>query len=186
MGTGSIVAGGAVTFGGSAFNTARADRGISVQITGDDASYLVLTPTSAYAEYDDADTLRLAFDGSIDAQRASGLSRDANYVFTDVFAIRNEGRETIAVTLSELLNEVTWDTNFPRAYYTYERLGTTSDRSGDGEFTGDVSGDGALLDPGDDLLVHFEFVGREADDRLTDTGTPETVSVYAESVSTDS
>ncbi|WP_418284687.1 oxidoreductase [Halorubrum sp. DTA46] len=185
IGMGSVAVGGMAAFGGNAFNVARADRGISVQTVGDDASYLTLVPTSAYAEYDDDTMLRLAFDGSTGSQNATGLAEDANFVFTDVFEIRNEGRDTIAITLSENLDDVDWSTNFPRAYYTYEEIGTTNDRSGDGEFTGDVDADGAVLDPGEGLLVHFEFVGREADDRRTDTAEPETVSIYAEAVDTD-
>ncbi|OYR51068.1 hypothetical protein DJ73_14305 [Halorubrum sp. Ea1] len=171
-------------FGGNAFNIARADRGISVQTVGDNSAFLTLIPTSAYADYEDS-MLQLGFDGSFGAQNASGLPEDANFTFTDIFAIRNEGQDSIAVTLSEYYNAVDWDTNFPRAYYTYERLGTTSDKMGAGEFTGDVSGDGAVLSPGDELFVHFEFVGRDEDSRINDTAEPNTVSVYAEAVNTD-
>ncbi|WP_212589842.1 hypothetical protein [Halorubrum sp. Hd13] len=184
IGMGSAAVGGMTVFGGNAFNIARADRGISVQTVGDNSAFLTLIPTSAYAGYSD-NMLRLAFDGSFDAQNASGLPEDANFTFTDIFAIRNEGQDSIAVTLSEYYNAVDWDTNFPRAYYTYERLGTTNDRMGAGEFTGDVSNDGAVLSPGDELFVHFEFVGREEDSRRTDTDEPNTVSVYAEAVNTD-
>jgi hypothetical protein len=181
IGMGSVAVGGMTAFGGNAFNIARADRGISVQTVGDDSAFLTLIPTSAYAGYED-DMLQLAFDGSLDGQDASGLPDDANFTFADVFAIRNEGQDTIAVTLSEYFDEVNWETNFPRAFYTYERLGTTSDKTGAGEFTGDVAGDGARLAPGSQLFVHFEFVGRDADSRITDTAEPETVSVYAEAV----
>lgn len=182
---GSVAVGGLTAFGGNAFNVARVDRGISVQTVGDNSAFLTLIPTSAYAGYDDNDMLQLAFDGSFGAQNASGLPEDANFTFADLFAIRNEGQDSIAVTLSEYSNQVAWDTNFPRAFYTYERLGTTSDRTGAGEFTGDVSSDGAVLSPGDQLFVHFEFVGRDADPRWTDTLEPETVSVYAEAIDTD-
>lgn len=184
IGVGSVAVGGVTAFGGNAFSIARADRNISVQTAGDDSAFLTLVPTSAYAGYED-NMLQLAFDGGFGAQRASGLPEDANFTFTDVFAIRNEGQDSIAVTLSEYLDRVAWNTNFPRAYYTYGRLETTSDRTGDGEFTGDVSGDGAVLDPGDALFVHFEFVGRDADPRWTDTLEPETVGVYAEAIDTD-
>lgn len=185
IGMGSVAVGGMAAFGGNAFNVARVDRGISVQTVGDDSSYLTLNPTSAYAGYDGAGRLRLAFDGSMSDQNASGIPDDANFTFTDVFEIRNEGKDSIAVTLSEYFDSVNWETNFPRAYYSYDQLGTTSDKSGDGEFTGSVSGDDAVLGPGEGLLVHFEFVGRDEDDRWTDTNEPETVSVYAEAVDTD-
>lgn len=185
IGMGSVAVGGMAAFGGNAFNIARVDRGISVQTVGDDSSYLTLNPTSAYAAYDGDGMLRLAFDGSLSDQDASGLAEDANFTFTDVFEIRNEGRDSIAVTLSEYSDAIDWETNFPRAYYTYDRLGTTSDKAGDGEFTGDVSNDGAVLGPGEGLLVHFEFVGRDADPDLNDTDEPETVSIYAEAVDTD-
>lgn len=185
IGIGSVAVGGMAAFGGNAFNVARADRGISVETVGDDASYLTLNPTSAYAEYDDDTMLRLAFDGSTGSQNGTGLAEDANFVFTDVFEIRNEGQDRITLTLSDNFDDVSWDTTFPRAYYTYERLGTTSDTTGEGEFTGDVGSDGAVLDPGNGLLVHFEFVGREEDSRRTDTEEPETVSIYAEAIDTD-
>ena len=184
IGIGSVAVGGMAAFGGNAFNVARADRGISVETVGDDASYLTLIPTSAYAEYDEDDLLRLAFDGS-NGQNATGLAEDANFVFTDVFEIRNEGQDRITLTLSDNFDDVDWSTTFPRAYYTYERLETTSDTTGDGEFTGDVGSDGAVLDPGEGLLVHFEFVGREEDDRMTDTDEPETVSIYAEAIESE-
>jgi len=185
IGIGSVTVGGTAAFSGNAFNIARADRGINVRTVGDNSAYLTLVPTSAYAGYDDNDMLQLSFAGDFGAQNASGLVEDANFTFTDVFKIRNKGQDSIAVTLSEYFDSVNWDTNFPRAYYTYERLGTTSDRTGAGEFTGDVSGDGAVLSPGDELFVHFEFVGRDEDPRWTDTLEPETVSVYAEAVNTD-
>lgn len=185
IGMGSVAVGGTAAFGGNAFSVVRVDRGISVQTVGDDSAYLTLIPRSAYAAYDDNDMLQLAFDGDFNAQNASGLPEDANFTFTDVFEIQNEGKNSIAVTLSEYFDEVNWETNFPRAYYTDDPLGTTSDKSGDGEFTGDVSNDGAVLGPGGSLLVHFEFVGREEDSRRTDTGEPETVSVYAEALDTD-
>ena len=185
IGIGSVAVGGIAALGGNAFNVARADRRITVQTVGDQASYLTLVPTSAYAEYDDNNMLRLAFDGSTDDQNGAGFSEDATFVFTDVFEIRNEGQEPITVTLSETLDDLNWETNFPRAYYTYDPLGTTNDREGDGEFTGDVDEDDTVLDPGHGLLVHFEFVGREADDRMTDTEEPETISIYAEAIEND-
>ena len=182
LGVGSAAAGTGALVGSGAFNVARVDRDITVDVVGDEDAYLGLESTSAYSEID-GDQLRVAFDGSIGEQNGEGLSEDANYVFTDVFAIRNNGTDTISVTLSEELDAITWDTNFPRAYYTFSALGTTNDVTGDGDFTGGTAADDADLPPGQRLFVHFEFVGRDAEDGGDEGDLPEVIGVYAEATS---
>lgn len=179
IGMGALASGAAAAMGTGAFNVARSDRDIEVDIVDDSDAYLGLEATSKYAA-DDGGELELAFDGSLDDQNGDGLSEDANYVFTDVFAIRNNGTDEIAVTLSDSEESIGWDTEYPRAYYSFEELGTTNDVTGDGDFTGGTAADEAYLETGESLYVHFEFVGREAelDDGRDDK--PDTIGVYAE------
>lgn len=179
IGLGSAAAGSAALVGSSAFNVARADRDMEVKVVGDEDAYLGLEATSAYSEIED-NQLRVAFDGSIGEQNGEGLSENANYVFTDVFAIRNNGTDTISVTLSEELDAITWETEFPRAYYSFAPIGTTNDVDGDGDFTGGTAADGADISPGDELFVHFEFVGRDAEGGGDEDDLPETIGIYAE------
>jgi len=182
IGAGSTAIGASAIVGSGAFNIARVDRDIEVEVVGDEDAYLGLESTSAYSEIEDG-KLRVAFDGSIDGQNGKGLSENANYVFTDVFAIRNNGTDTISVTLSEELGAITWDTTYPRAYYSFEALGTTNDVEGDGDFTGGTAADDADLSPGQRLFVHFEFVGREDSGRYDEGDVedpPEIIGVYAE------
>ncbi|QSG03875.1 DUF1102 family [Natranaeroarchaeum sulfidigenes] len=182
IGLGSAAAGASALVGSGAFNVARADREMTVEVVDDEDAYLGLEATSAYSEMDGGQ-LRVAFDGSIGGQNGDGLSENANYVFTDVFAIRNNGTDTISVTLSEELGAITWDTNYPRAYYSFDQIGTSNDVDGDGDFTGGTAADDADLNPGDRLFVHFEFVGREESDRF-DQGDvddpPENIGIYTE------
>ncbi len=181
LGAGSTAIGASALIGSGAFNVARADREMTVEVVDDGDAYLGLEATSAYSEIEDGQ-LRVAFDGSI-GEHGDGLSENANYVFTDVFAIRNNGTDTISVTLSEELDAITWDTTYPRAYYSFDEIGTTNDVVGDGDFTGGTAADDADLDPGDELFVHFEFVGREASSRYDEDDVenpPEVIGVYAE------
>ena len=179
IGLGSAAAGASALVGSGAFNVARADREMTVEVVDDEDAYLGLEATSAYSEMDGGQ-LRVAFDGSIDDQNGDGLSEDANYVFTDVFAIRNNGTNTINVTLSEELGAITWDTNYPRAYYSFDEIGTTNDVTGDGDFTGGTAADGATINSGEALYVHCEFVGRDEETGGTPDDQPEDIGVYAE------
>jgi len=176
---GSLAAGGAATMGSGAFNVARADRGFNVEFADDTDAYLGLDAgVSEYAEQTGS-TLEVGFDGRL-GQNGEGLGRNSNYVFTDVFRIINKGTDDINVTLSEKLDDITWETEFPRAFWSYDEIGTTNDVNGDGDFTGATAGDGATIAPGDDLYVHFEFVGRDADLDNGRDDLPEVLGVYAE------
>ena len=181
IGLGALSAGGAAAAGTGAFNVARTDRDMVVDTVEDSAGYLGLTAESEYAEINSDDQLEITFSSN---GKGGGLNKDTNFVFTDVFKITNQGTDNIAVTLSEEPDGITWDTTYPRAYYSAEEIGTENDVAGDGEFTGGTAADGAVIEPGEDLYVHFEFVARDAemgeDGRGTDTDVPDTVGVYAE------
>ncbi|SFB79085.1 Protein of unknown function [Halobiforma haloterrestris] len=177
---GALASGAAAAVGTGAFNIARVDRNMEVDIVDDGDAYLGLESSSKYAEEKDDGQLEIAFDGSIDGQNGDGLSDNANYVFTDVFSIHNNGTDEIAVTLSDSLDSIGWETEFPRAYYSFDKIGTTNDVNGDGDFTGGTADDGAFLAPGEELYVHFEFVGREAELENGRDDWPGSIGVYAE------
>jgi len=179
IGTGALATGTAAAVGTGAFNVARVDRGINVETVGDSDAYLGFEETDGdYTEVDGDGILSVDFG---DNDHGEGLGEDSNYVFTDVFKIVNQGTDDIAVTMSDSLGAISWDTEYPRAYYSFDEIGTTNDVSGDGDFTGGTAADGAFLSPGESLYVHFEFVGRDAEtgeDGPDDL--PEDLGVYAE------
>lgn len=180
IGIGSLAAGGAAALGTSAFNVARSDRTMDVEMVGDSDAYLALEETDGeYTSVDTDGTFSVDFG---DNGRGQGLSENANYVFTDVFKIRNQGTDDISVTMSDSTDSISWDTNFPRAFYSHDEIGTTNDVDGDGDFTGGTAADDADLEPGDALYVHFEFVGREESSRYDedDLEEPSTIGIYTE------
>lgn len=174
---GALASGAAAAMGTGAFNVARADREVTVDIVEDSNAYLGLEATSAYSTEDDGE---FKIDFGSNGEGGQGLSENANYVFTDVFAIRNNGTDDISVTLSESLDSIEWETEYPRAYYSFEEIGTSNDVNGDGDFTGGTAADGATIAPGDEVYVHFEFVGRDAETEGEPDDLPETLGVYAE------
>ena len=177
-GLGSLAAGGAAAIGSGAFNIARADRTISVENVGDDVAYLGLEETDG--EYTEVNDGEISVNCGTNSQGGEGLSENANYVFTDVFKIVNNGTDEIAVTLSEFYSSISWETDYPRAYYSFDYLGTENDVNGDGDFTGATAGDGAFLPPGQQLYVHFEFVGRDEETGGSRDDLPNVIGVYAE------
>jgi len=175
---GGTAVGASALIGSGAFNVARVDRGINVEMVDDADAYLALEETDG--EYTDVDDGVLSVDFGENSEDGEGLGENSNYVFTDVFQIRNQGTDDIAVTMSDSLDSISWDTEFPRAYYSFDEIGTTNDVTGDGDFTGGTAADGAVLAPGDALYVHFEFVGRDEETGGEPDDLPETIGIYAE------
>ena len=144
---GSLTAASAVGVGSGAFNVVRADRNINVQTVGDESAYLQLKPTSQYAELNASDMLKVNIDR---------LGKNSNYVMNDVFRIGNTGDHNIIVDLSDDLDDISWDANFPKAYWSADALGTSQNVGGDGEFNSNRP----VISPGGSVFVQFEFVGR--------------------------
>ena len=178
IGAGALATGSAAALGTGAFNVARVDRGINVEMVDDSDAYLGLEETDG--EYTDVDDGVLSVEFGENTTGGEGLGENSNYVFTDVFKIVNQGTDDIAVTMSDSLDAISWDTEFPRAYYSFDKIGTTNDVNGDGDFTGGTAADDAVLAPGDDLYVHFEFVGRDEETGGDPDDLPEALGVYAE------
>lgn len=180
IGVGSTAIGASALVGSGAFSVARVDRDISVNIVGDSNAYLGLGDTSEYAEYDGDGQLAIDFGDT--GEGGQGLSENANYVFNDVFSIKNQGSNTIIVDLSETEDAIEWETNYPRAYWSGDELGSTAAVGGDGEFNDSRP----VLDPGEEVFVQFEFVGRDAEDGGDEDDLPDVIGIYAESTSQDS
>ncbi|MCD2203018.1 hypothetical protein LPA46_06505 [Halobacterium sp. KA-6] len=170
-GLGSLAAAGAAGIGTGAFNVARVDRGITVSTTGDASAYLALdASTSEYASGTSGGELSVTFDE---------LGTESNYVFNDVFRIQNNGQDNIIIDLADSEDSISWDTDYPEAYWTDDELGTTQNVGGDGEFNSDRP----ILSPGDDVYVQFNFVGRDADtggDETDPDPAPDIIGIYAE------
>jgi len=94
-GLGSLAAAGAAGIGTGAFSGVRAERDVSLEVSGDGNAYLGLEPTSPYASFDSDGALTLDF--TSDGNGNGGLNPDANTNFNDLFTISNNGPETVAV-----------------------------------------------------------------------------------------
>ena len=182
IGAGALATGSAAALGTGAFNVARVDRGINVEMVDDSDAYLGLEEVGE-GEYTDVDDGVLSVDFGENSKGGEGLGENSNYVFTDVFKVTNQGTETIAFELDDdEAGPISWDTTFPRAYGSDEPLGTTNDVDGDVDFN-EVEGtaDAPELEPGEDFYIHFEFIGRDED---TGEGgrddKPEIIGIYAE------
>lgn len=103
IGAGSLAAAGAAAMGTGAVNYFNSERTMSVEATGDESAFIQLVPTSDYANSgggDDEDLLELTFNEDATVG-GSGLNKDADSVFRDVFKIRNRGGTSIGVWINE-------------------------------------------------------------------------------------
>jgi len=103
-GLGSLAAAGAAGIGTGAFTSTRADRAVSVDVTGDANSYLGLIPN------DDVSAVSTSSDGTMSIDLASdsgnggtGVSNNGGTRIWPAFQIRNQGSETIYVEVDNPL-----------------------------------------------------------------------------------
>ena len=80
--------------GTGAFSEVKAQRDVSVEVVGDRAAYLGLTPTSPYATQDGGGRLTLDFDGS--RKTGQGLNPDALTSIKGLFEVTNQDGDNIA------------------------------------------------------------------------------------------
>jgi len=187
-GLGSLAAAGAAGIGTGAFATARVDRAISAEITGDNAAYLGLdASTSVYANQN-GKKLELVFDGS-NGQNGDGLNADSDTAFHNVFRIQNNGTNKIRVTLEDVPSDS------PMVFkYTDEPDNSTTltDQTyfpGSPQPLADVgwgpgNSDYLDLESGEDAYVHISFYLRDegpaTDDVTTDiSAVPDDFGLYA-------
>lgn len=109
MGLGSLAAGGAAAMGTGAFASVEATRTVNVDVVGDQAAYLGLSPAgSPYAEYDSNNQLVLDFGPN--GNGGQGVNADAVSTFDGVFQMTNNGPNELDITVdkSGLANPDRW------------------------------------------------------------------------------
>lgn len=163
IGAGALAAGGAAALGSGAFNIARAERDVEVEVVGDEAAYLGLNATSAYADGTADGQLEIDFG---DNGQGEGLNENAKFFFTDVFEIRNQGTEDVEITVGTGDNTA-YDLNNPVIVWTdgqmnqYNRfpgdLTDAPDVDEEGDWSGEITGsrERPTLAPGESVYVHF-------------------------------
>ena len=116
-GVGSLVAGGGVLLGTGAFSSVQAERGVSVETTGDASAFLALDATNAtngaYAsETGDDGQLQVDIGDLSDPSRdqtveggGSGVNKNAVTIIKDIFVVRNQGTQTVEVTFSSIKDD---------------------------------------------------------------------------------
>ncbi|QWC18108.1 DUF1102 domain-containing protein [Halorubrum sp. 2020YC2] len=114
--------GGITLIGTGAFDAASAERTATVNFADDEAAYLGLVSKSAYATTDGDGELALAF-GDVSGD-GDGIGRNAQFFFDEVFAIANQGTETVSITATS--DTDAFDGEF-RLYPTGDRDGTLDD-----------------------------------------------------------
>ena len=104
IGAGALATGSAAALGTGAFTSVEAERSISLEVEGDEAAYLQLSPSDShngneYAEVTSDGLLELSFtDNDNDGE---GLNAQANSRLNEIFEIRNEGTQTVSVWISK-------------------------------------------------------------------------------------
>ena len=88
--------------GSGAFNVARVDRGLNVEIVKDQLAYLSLseTPDDQGRSYEVGGQVNIEIPGIHEETDAEGVGVDSHYWFDDIIQIGNQGTETIEVTTS--------------------------------------------------------------------------------------
>ena len=117
VGVGSLVAGGGVLLGTGAFSSVQAERGVSVETTGDASAFLALDATNAtngaYAsETGDDGQLQIDIGDLSDPSRdqtveggGSGVNKNAVTIIKDIFVVRNQGTQTVEVTFNSIKDD---------------------------------------------------------------------------------
>lgn len=163
IGMGSAAAGSAAMVGSGAFNFANVERDVSVDVVDDSRAFLALEDTSAYADGSD-DKLELTFDDAAGVG-GDGINKDADYSFTGVFSIRNQGSQPVGVWINDD------DENDAANWY-----GT--DTEGNDDFTTSIEGpsNAYSLDVGERVYVNVVLLTRENDA----SALPEQINVVAD------
>ena len=163
--------GGITLIGTGAFDAASAERTATVNFADDENAYLGLIPESAYATTDGDGELALAF-GDVSGD-GEGIGRNSQFFFDEVFAIANQGTETVSITATS--DTGGFDGEF-RLYPTGDRDGVLDDPDNAVTLgTGDEQSVGTYVETGDvdvtealdiDITIEaaFEEDGDEPDD----------------------
>ncbi|QSG03876.1 DUF1102 domain-containing protein [Natranaeroarchaeum sulfidigenes] len=99
LGVTAGTAAGSALLGSGAFNIARVDRGLDVEVVKDQLAYLSLseTPDDQGRSYEVGGQVFLEIPGIHEEADAEGVGMDSEYWFDDILQITNRGTETIEV-----------------------------------------------------------------------------------------
>lgn len=116
VGLGGLVGGGGMAAGTGAFTSVDADRQATVEVSSDTAGYLQIYPSDEGTLDEPNGTFATQTGGGnelgIDINDASGTSGssvgaglDSEYVFDDVFRVRNEGTQDVFVQIDSVVTD---------------------------------------------------------------------------------
>ncbi|ELZ41825.1 DUF1102 domain-containing protein [Halorubrum tebenquichense] len=159
--------GGITLIGTGAFDAASAERTATVNFADDEDAYLGLVSKSAYATTDGEGELALAF-GDVSGD-GDGIGRNSQFFFDEVFAIKNQGSETVSITATS--DTDSFDGEF-RLYPTGDRDGGLDDPDNAVTLeTGSEQSVGTYVETGDvdvtnelDIEVAIEAAFEESDE----------------------
>lgn len=146
IGAGALASGGAAAVGTGAFSFVRADRDVTIDVVADEAAYLGLEATSAYASGTSEGTLELNWAGA-NEQNGEGLNDDADSRFDDVFKLTNQGTNDARISFHDTAGTVGYDS--PAATWYYSEDGGWADN--------EVNQDNPVLAPGESIYIHVIF-----------------------------
>ncbi|ELZ57685.1 MULTISPECIES: DUF1102 domain-containing protein [Halorubrum] len=163
--------GGITLIGTGAFDAASAERTATVNFADDEDAYLGLVSKSAYATTDGDGELALAF-GDVSGD-GDGIGRNSQFFFDEVFAIANQGTETVSITATS--DTGSFDGEF-RLYPTGDRDGALDDPDNAVTLeTGSEQSVGTYVETGDvdvtnelDIDITIEAAFEEGDDAPED------------------
>ncbi|WP_241982623.1 MULTISPECIES: DUF1102 domain-containing protein [unclassified Halorubrum] len=174
--------GGITLIGTGAFDTASAERAATVNFADDEDAYLGLVSKSAYATTDGDGELALAF-GDVSGA-GDGIGRNSQFFFDEVFAIANQGTETVSITATS--DTDAFDGEF-RLYPTGDRDGVLDDPDNAVALeTGEEQSVGTYVETGDvdvtenlDIDITIEAAFEDGNDEPDDPQPepPETIDV---------
>ena len=96
-----VASGGAAVVGSGAFSSMQAERGVSVEVVGDDAAYLALEPAEGpngqYASINENGLLEVQVSDENEAITGEGVNPNSWYDLGNVFQITNQGTQQVGV-----------------------------------------------------------------------------------------
>lgn len=96
-----VASGGAAIVGSGAFSSMQAERGVSVEVVGDDAAYLALEPAEGangqYASINENGLLEVQVSDENEAITGEGVNPNSRYDLGNVFQITNQGTQQVGV-----------------------------------------------------------------------------------------
>ena len=159
-----------LALGSGAFSSASAERGLNVEIVGDDEGLLRIVPSGVDSDVVDIENGQFVFDAvsaSPSATLTVGLLGDVDFdspgtIDEEAFTVRNDGTSTVALSF-EIEEDSTTDIGF-KLLVTDDRGEPPEEADNTGEIA-EISGVG----PGDELYGGFVFESAAATDEFDGT-----------------